>query len=38
MDQMRLRDGKLVEHWGVADRLGMMQQLDLLPQLERGAA
>jgi predicted SnoaL-like aldol condensation-catalyzing enzyme len=38
MDQMRLRDGKLVEHWGVADRLRMMEQLDLLPRRERGAA
>jgi predicted ester cyclase len=38
MDQIRVRDGKIVEHWGVADRLGMMQQLDLLPDRERGAA
>jgi predicted ester cyclase len=38
MDQIRVRDGKLVEHWGVADRLAMLQQLDLLPRPERQAA
>lgn len=37
MDQIRVRDGKLVEHWGVADRLTMMRQLDLLPDRERAA-
>jgi predicted ester cyclase len=27
IDIARVVDGKLVEHWGVADRLGMLQQL-----------
>lgn len=27
-DVMRLRDGKIVEHWGVADRLAALGQLD----------
>jgi predicted ester cyclase len=27
----RLRDGKIVEHWGSVDQLGMMQQLGLAP-------
>jgi steroid delta-isomerase-like uncharacterized protein len=28
----RIKDGKIVEHWGESDWLGMMQQLDVLPQ------
>lgn len=28
IDVMRLRDGKIVEHWGVADRLAALGQLD----------
>ena len=31
IDIMRFRDGKLVEHWGVADRLAMMEQLGMKP-------
>jgi predicted ester cyclase len=31
IDVIRFSDGKMVEHWGVADRLGMLQQLGLLP-------
>jgi predicted ester cyclase len=27
----KFRDGKLVEHWGVEDRLGMLQQLGFVP-------
>src|SRR5262249_26805093 len=27
----RMQDGKLVEHWGVVDQLGMLQQLGLAP-------
>jgi len=27
----RIKDGKLVEHWSLFDRLGMMQQLGLVP-------
>jgi predicted ester cyclase len=38
MDVIRCRDGKLVEHWGVADRLAMLQQLGLAPRRERPAA
>jgi predicted ester cyclase len=30
MDIMRFRDGVIVEHWGVADRLGMLEQLGLM--------
>ena len=36
-DQMhfvRFRDGKGVEHWGVRDDLGMMQQLGVIPEPE----
>lgn len=31
MDLCRFRDGKIVEHWGVADRLAQMQQLGVTP-------
>lgn len=31
IDMMRFQDGKLVEHWGVADRLSMMEQLGMKP-------
>ena len=31
IDIIRFRDGKMVEHWGVPDQLGMMQQMGLLP-------
>jgi predicted ester cyclase len=27
IDVCRFADGKIAEHWGVADRLGMMQQI-----------
>jgi len=30
IDIMRFRDGQVVEHWGVADRLGMLEQLGLM--------
>ncbi|MEZ4501425.1 MAG: ester cyclase [Dehalococcoidia bacterium] len=35
IDIVRVRDGVVVEHWGVADQLGMMAQLGLLPSPER---
>jgi predicted ester cyclase len=31
IDAMRFRDGKIVEHWGVADRLGMLRLFRVLP-------
>jgi predicted ester cyclase len=31
MDLVRIRGGKVVEHWGVTDQLGMMQQLGPSP-------
>jgi predicted ester cyclase len=32
MHFVRFRDGKAVEHWGVRDELGMMQQLGVIPE------
>ena len=31
IDVCRFRDGKVVEHWGVADRFAQLHQLGLLP-------
>jgi predicted ester cyclase len=31
IDIVRFADGKIIEHWGVPDQLGMMQQLGLVP-------
>jgi predicted ester cyclase len=31
IDIMRFREGKLIEHWGVPDRLALMEQLGLKP-------
>jgi steroid delta-isomerase-like uncharacterized protein len=31
MDLVRVQNGKIVEHWGVADRLGMLQQVGVVP-------
>jgi len=31
IDIVRFKDGKMVEHWGVADRLGMLQQVGVVP-------
>ena len=35
MDVCRFQDGRIVEHWGVPDRLGQMQQLGLLGARQR---
>ena len=32
IDVVRIEDGKIVEHWGVPDQLGMMMQLGHIPQ------
>jgi predicted ester cyclase len=32
MHFVRFRDGKAVEHWGVRDDLGMMQQMGVMPE------
>lgn len=34
----RVRDGKVVEHWGVVDLMGMLVQLGLAPGAPAGAA
>jgi predicted ester cyclase len=38
IDVIRFSAGKAVEHWGVADRLGMLEQLGLAPQRGRQVA
>ncbi len=38
IDIARFADGKMVEHWGVADRFHQMEQLGALPQLRQAAA
>lgn len=35
MHLFRLRDGKIIEHWGVRDDLRMFQQLGHVPSLEQ---
>ncbi len=39
-DQVRFRDGRMVEHWGVPDQLGLLIQLGLFgrPDRERSSA
>ncbi len=38
IDIARLKGGKIVEHWGVPDQLGLLIQLDLLPRREPAPA
>ena len=38
MDVVRVADGQIVEHWGVVDRLGLLQQLGVIPQPEAATA
>ena len=35
VDVMRVRDGKITEHWGVANLFSLMQQLGALPSRRR---
>jgi predicted ester cyclase len=35
IDVIRFSAGKAIEHWGVADRLGLLEQLGLAPQRGR---
>ncbi len=35
-DVMRIEDGKFVEHWGMLDNMGMMQQLGAMPGPDEG--
>jgi predicted ester cyclase len=37
IDIVRFEDGKVVEHWGIADQMGLMLQLGLMPGRERAA-
>jgi predicted ester cyclase len=32
VDIIRVEDGKVAEHWGVTDTMGLMQQLGALPE------
>ncbi len=32
IDVVRVVDGRMVEHWGVPDRLGVLFQLEILPR------
>lgn len=38
IDIVRFADGKIAEHWGVTDNLGMMQQLGIIPTPEAPTA
>jgi predicted ester cyclase len=38
IDLVRIEGGKIVEHWGVPDQLGMMLQLGLIAPLARPAS
>jgi predicted ester cyclase len=32
MDKLRLESGQLVEHWGIVDQMGLMQQLGVISE------
>ena len=36
IDICRFENGKIVEHWGIADRFSLIQQLGFLPQPPQG--
>jgi len=38
IDIVRFRDSWMVDHWGVADRLGMLQQVGAMPSPRQRAA
>lgn len=38
IDIVRFADGRVVEHWGVADQLGLMLQLGIVPAREPAPA
>jgi predicted ester cyclase len=31
-DQVRIRDGQVIEHWGLMDAMKMMQHLGAMPE------
>jgi steroid delta-isomerase-like uncharacterized protein len=35
IDIVRIQDGKMVEHWGITDSLGLLQQLGAIPAPEQ---
>jgi predicted SnoaL-like aldol condensation-catalyzing enzyme len=35
---VRVDDGRIVEHWNVVDRLGLLQQLGAIPEPEAASA
>jgi predicted ester cyclase len=37
-DVVRMADGRVVEHWGIPDEMGMLEQLGLRPGLAANAA
>ena len=37
-DQLRFKDGKMIEHWGSPDRFALLAQLNLLPQRQNQPA
>ena len=37
IDIVRVEDGRIVEHWNVVDRLGLLQQLGAIPAPETAA-
>jgi predicted ester cyclase len=38
MDVVRVSGGRIVEHWGLVDRLGLLQQLGALPEPQAATA
>jgi predicted ester cyclase len=38
IDIVRVEDGRIVEHWNVVDRLGLLQQLGAIPAPETAAS